>query len=65
MEENNFIHNNKKIKISRKIFLNDQGLYKRKHETLLRDLRECLNPWGKKIIKKSSTIEVPLSLQLM
>lgn len=28
MEENNFIHsNNQKIKISRKIFLNDQGLY--------------------------------------
>lgn len=48
MEENNFINNNQKIKMSRKIFLNDQGPYKRKHEMLLRDLRECLNPREKK-----------------
>lgn len=51
MEENNFINNNQKIKMSRKVFLNDQGPYKRKHEMLLRDLRECLNPREKKRFK--------------
>lgn len=53
-------YNNQKIKMSRKIFLNDQGPYKRKHEMLLRDLRECLNPRRKKDLKiwyyKSATV---------
>lgn len=34
--------------MSRKIFLNDQGPYKRKHEMLLRDLREMPESTRKK-----------------